>query len=54
MEKYIIPSHADQPTNANYNAAKPATYAAEYPQPSQYPSQLDTSVSVGTDPLDGL
>ncbi|BEL07545.1 glycoside hydrolase family 48 protein [Actinoplanes sichuanensis] len=51
MEKYIIPSHADQPTNANYNASKPATYAAEYPLPSQYPSQLDTSVSVGTDPL---
>ncbi|GLY00581.1 cellulose 1,4-beta-cellobiosidase [Actinoplanes sp. NBRC 101535] len=51
MEKYIIPSHADQPTNANYNPAKPATYAAEHPQPSQYPSQLDTSVSVGTDPL---
>ena len=51
MEKYIIPSHADQPTNANYNASKPATYAAEHPLPSQYPSQLDTSVSVGTDPL---
>ncbi|MEU4236832.1 glycoside hydrolase family 48 protein [Actinoplanes sp. NPDC026619] len=51
MEKYIIPSHADQPTNANYNAAKPATYAAEYPLPSQYPSALDSSVSVGTDPL---
>nr|WP_239118149.1 glycoside hydrolase family 48 protein [Actinoplanes ferrugineus] len=51
MEKYIIPSHADQPTNANYNPAKPATYAAEHPLPSQYPSQLDSSVSVGTDPL---
>ena len=51
MEKYIIPSHADQPTNANYNASKPATFAAEHPLPSQYPSQLDTSVSVGTDPL---
>ena len=51
MEKYIIPSHADQPTNANYNAAKPATYAAEYPLPSQYPSKLDTGVTVGTDPL---
>jgi hypothetical protein len=51
MEKYIIPSHADQPTNANYNASKPATYAAEYPLPSQYPSQLDTGVSVGSDPL---
>ncbi|MFI7372941.1 glycoside hydrolase family 48 protein [Actinoplanes sp. NPDC049668] len=51
MEKYIIPSHADQPTNANYNASKPATYAAEHPLPSSYPSQLDTGVTVGTDPL---
>ncbi|MET0419966.1 MAG: glycoside hydrolase family 48 protein, partial [Actinoplanes sp.] len=51
MEKYIIPSHADQPTTANYNASKPATSAAEYPLPSQDPSQLDTGVSVGTDPL---
>ncbi len=50
MEKYIIPSHADQPTNANYNASKPATYAAEHPLPSQYPSQLDTGVSVGHRP----
>ncbi|WP_250008063.1 glycoside hydrolase family 48 protein [Actinoplanes sp. M2I2] len=51
MEKYIIPSHADQPTNDKYDASKPATYAAEYPLPSQYPSQLDPSVSVGNDPL---
>ncbi|MFI5937683.1 glycoside hydrolase family 48 protein [Actinoplanes sp. NPDC051494] len=51
MEKYIIPSHADQPTNDKYDPSKPATYAAEYPTPSQYPSQLDPSVSVGTDPL---
>ncbi len=51
MEKYIIPSTADQPTNANYNPAKPATYAAEYPQPSQYPSPLDGGVPVGSDPL---
>ncbi|GGL16844.1 glycoside hydrolase family 48 protein [Mangrovihabitans endophyticus] len=53
MEKYIIPSHADQPTNANYNAGSPATYAAEHPLPSQYPSQLDNSVAVGSDPLAG-
>lgn len=51
MEKYIIPSHADQPTNDKYNAASPATYAAEHPLPSQYPSQLDASVKAGTDPL---
>jgi hypothetical protein len=53
MEKYIIPSHADQPTNDKYDAGKPATYAAEHALPSQYPSQLDTSVSVGSDPLAG-
>jgi len=51
MEKYIIPSHADQPTNDKYDASKPATYAAEHPLPSQYPSQLEPSVSVGNDPL---
>jgi hypothetical protein len=51
MEKYIIPAHADQPTNDKYDPSKPATYAAEYPQPSSYPSQLDPSVSVGQDPL---
>jgi hypothetical protein len=51
MEKYIIPSHADQPTNDKYDPSKPATYAAEHPLPSQYPSQLEPSVSVGTDPL---
>jgi hypothetical protein len=50
-EKYIIPSHADQPTNDGYNPASPATYAAEHPLPSAYPSQLDTSVKVGVDPL---
>ncbi|MEU3456132.1 glycoside hydrolase family 48 protein [Micromonospora sp. NPDC006766] len=48
MEKYIIPSHADQAT-----AGAPGTpqYAAEYPQPSQYPSMLQPNVSVGQDPL---
>ncbi|MGA5305701.1 glycoside hydrolase family 48 protein [Nucisporomicrobium flavum] len=51
MEKYIIPSHADQPTNDKYDPSKPATYAAEHPLPSQYPSQLESGVSVGTDPL---
>jgi len=51
MEKYIIPSHADQPTNDKYDASKPATYAAEHPLPSQYPSQLESGVSVGSDPL---
>jgi Glycosyl hydrolase family 48/Cellulose binding domain/Bacterial Ig domain len=50
-ERYIIPSHADQPTNSFYNAAAPASYAAEFPQVTSYPSPLNTSVPVGQDPL---
>ncbi|GIH61271.1 hypothetical protein Msi02_20880 [Microbispora siamensis] len=53
MEKYIIPSHADQPTNDKYDASKPATYAGEWNDISQYPSKLDNSVSVGSDPIAG-
>lgn len=51
MEKYMIPTHADQPTNSSYNASKPATYAPEHDLPSQYPAKLDPSVSVGSDPI---
>ncbi|OAH15371.1 glycoside hydrolase family 48 protein [Streptomyces jeddahensis] len=51
MEKYMIPTHADQPTTSFYSASKPATYAAEWDQPSEYPSKLDGSVSVGSDPI---
>src|SRR5919198_922988 len=53
MERYIIPSHADQPTNSFYNPSSPATYAPENDLPSQYPSALDSSVPVGQDPLAG-
>ncbi len=53
MEKYMIPTHADQPTNSFYNAGKPATYAPEHDLPEQYPSQLDSGVSVGSDPIAG-
>ncbi|GAA2154876.1 glycoside hydrolase family 48 protein [Actinomadura napierensis] len=53
MEKYMIPTHADQSTNSFYNASKPATYAAEHPLPSGYPSQIDGSVPVGQDPIAG-
>ncbi|MEU7882347.1 glycoside hydrolase family 48 protein [Microbispora bryophytorum] len=53
MEKYIIPSHNDQPTNDKYDASKPATYAGEWNDISQYPSRLDSGVSVGTDPIAG-
>ncbi|MDT8718332.1 exoglucanase [Clostridium sp. 19966] len=51
MEKYIIPGTTDQPTIGAYNPSKPATYAGEYETPDQYPSQLMTSVPVGSDPL---
>lgn len=48
MEKYIIPSHADQ---ATAGAAGTPQYAAEWPLPNQYPSQLQPNVPVGADPL---
>lgn len=51
MEKYIIPSQADQPTNSFYNPAKPATYAAEYDLPKSYPAPLNGGVPVGSDPI---
>ncbi|WP_225826067.1 glycoside hydrolase family 48 protein [Streptomyces naphthomycinicus] len=53
MEKYMIPTHADQPTNSSYNASKPATYAPELDTPNEYPAKLDTSVPVGPDPIAG-
>lgn len=52
IDKYFIPTHADQPAMAKYNPSSPATYAGEYEEPSMYPSQLDTSKPVGSDPLD--
>lgn len=51
MEQYMIPTHADQSTNSFYNPSDPATYAPEWDEPSQYPSQLDGGVSVGSDPI---
>lgn len=51
MEKYIIPAQADQPTNSFYNPGKPATYAAEYKLPQNYPAPLASGVPVGTDPI---
>jgi hypothetical protein len=51
MEQYMIPTHADQPTNASYNANSPAQYAPEEPQPDQYPVALSSSTPVGQDPL---
>ncbi|MBO3102122.1 exoglucanase CbhB [Cellulomonas fengjieae] len=51
MEKYMIPTTADQPTNSFYNPASPATYASEFNHPSSYPSQLQSGVTSGTDPI---
>ncbi len=51
METYMIPSHADQPANDNYNPGKPATYAPEWELPSLYPAVLNTAAPVGSDPL---
>ncbi len=51
MEKYIIPAQTDQPSNASYNDSKPATYAPEYPQPSSYPSPMNSAATPGKDPL---
>jgi hypothetical protein len=51
MERYIIPTAADQPTTGSYTDRHPATYAPEGDTPAAYPSQLENSVPVGKDPL---
>lgn len=52
IEKYLIPTHADQPAMDKYNASKPATYAPEWELPDKYPAVLDFNAPVGSDPLD--
>jgi len=51
LEKYMIPTSADQPTNSFYNPNSPATYAAEYNTPDKYPSALNSGVASGKDPI---
>lgn len=51
METNIIPTAADQPSNAAYNPNDTATYAPEQDLPSQYPVPLDNNVATGPDPL---
>jgi hypothetical protein len=52
LAKQTIPADTLQPTNSNYVlSGGKATFAAEYPQPSMYPSALDNSVPVGTEPV---
>ncbi|MBA9001608.1 glycoside hydrolase family 48 protein [Thermomonospora cellulosilytica] len=53
MEKYMIPTREDQPTNSYYQPNSPATYAPEHPEPDDYPSQIDPSVPTGDDPIAG-
>ncbi|PJI07423.1 MULTISPECIES: glycoside hydrolase family 48 protein [Clostridium] len=50
-EKYIIPSHADQPGMDRYNTSSPATYAPEWEDPSKYPAQMDPGAAKGQDPI---
>ncbi|MET7523115.1 glycoside hydrolase family 48 protein [Streptomyces sp900116325] len=50
-ERTIIPQHADQSTAEAYNPSSPATYAPEWPLPDNYPSALNSSVPVGSDPI---
>jgi hypothetical protein len=49
-QTYMIPSAAQQPTNAGYTPSSPATYCPTYDSPSDYPCQF-TSASVGEDPI---
>jgi Glycosyl hydrolase family 48/Cellulose binding domain len=51
MEESIIPNSSQQPSTGGYNPADPATYAPEWPQPDNYPTPLDDTVTVGQDPL---
>ena len=51
MDKYMIPDTSEQPTNSGYNPNSPAQYAPESPNITDYPTQLSTTVTVGTDPL---
>jgi chitodextrinase len=52
METYIIPTSLDQPTTASaYNPASPAQFAPEFDVPDQYPTPLNSSVTVGQDPI---
>lgn len=47
IEEHTIPDM----NPSNYDPNSPATYAPEQPEPSLYPTDLDSSVPVGQDPL---
>lgn len=50
-EKYIIPSHADQPGMDKYNPNSPAAYVPEFEDPSKYPGTCDQNAPKGQDPI---
>ncbi|KAH8548656.1 glycoside hydrolase family protein 48 [Umbelopsis sp. PMI_123] len=50
LEKYLIPSDTDQPTNSFYNPSSPASLSLESDNISDYPSAY-LNVPVGQDPL---
>lgn len=51
MEQTAIPRKYMQPNTDDYNPSDPASYAAEHPLPSFYPSELEPNVPVGEDPV---
>ncbi|MDD6769629.1 glycoside hydrolase family 48 protein [Inconstantimicrobium porci] len=50
-EKYMIPSHNDQPNNSYYKSEHPADMANEYLSTSKYPSEINKTWEVGKDDL---
>lgn len=50
-EQFIIPTNADQPTNAAYDPSSPAAYAPEFGEPSGYPAPLNFTAATGIDPV---
>jgi aryl-phospho-beta-D-glucosidase BglC (GH1 family) len=51
LEKQMIPTKQEQPTNDGYKKDKPATFAAEHSDIAKYPSQLEINVPIGNDPI---
>lgn len=52
LEKYAIPSEADQPNMSGYNPNKCASFVPGGDDASAYPCPLNTNVPTGADPLD--
>lgn len=51
LENQLIPRETEQPSNSGYNPSSPATYAAEHNDISKYPSELETGIPIGNDPI---